>query len=86
MNDAQARLADQLATDLARVLGTGIVVEAIDIEGDGPAVITVACLVDGQARQVLGTGDSVVTAMGHVIRVAAELRLAGSFWHIVGPA
>jgi hypothetical protein len=85
MNDAEAQLAGRLAEDLERVLGTGILVEDLEIEGEGPVTISVACLVDGQAREIRAEGESVVDAMSNVVRLAAELRLSGAFWQIVGP-
>ena len=86
MNDAEAQLAARLAEDLERVLGTGILVEDVEITGDGPVTIRVACLVEGHAREIEAQGESAIDAMAAVIRRAAELRLEGSFWQIVGPA
>ncbi len=47
MNDAETQLAERLRIDLERVLGTGILVQDLEITGDGPVTIRVACLVDG---------------------------------------
>lgn len=85
MNDAEAQLAARLAEDLERVLGTGILVEDLEIEGDGPVTIHVACLVEGQAREIHAEGGSAIDAMASVIRLAAEMRLQAAFWQIVGP-
>lgn len=85
MNDAEARLAERLAEDLERVLGTGIVIEDVELEGDGPVTIRVACLVDGAARAIEAEGATTIEAMSGIIRAAAELRLAHAFWQIVGP-
>ena len=85
MNDAEARLAERLAQDLERVLGTGIVLEDVEIEGDAPAVIRAACLIDGRAAEIRAEGATVVEAMGEVIRMAAETRLSAAFWQLVGP-
>lgn len=85
MNDAEARLAERLAADLERILGTGILVEDLEIEGDGPVVIRVACLVDGQARELWATGENAIEAISKTIRLAAETRLAAAFWQMVGP-
>ncbi len=46
--------------------------------------IDVACLVDGQSREIHAEGESAVDAMSDVIRLAAELRLSGAFWQMVG--
>ena len=86
VNDAEARFADRLATDLERVLGTGILIEDLEIEGDGPVVIRVACLVDGASREIEATGGTALEAAAVVIRLAAELRLSAAFWQMVGPA
>jgi hypothetical protein len=85
MNDAEAQLAARLAEDLERVLGTGILVEDLEIEGDGPVTIHVACLVEGHAREIHAEGESAIDAMSSVIRLAAEMRLQAAFWQIVGP-
>jgi hypothetical protein len=85
VNDAEAQLAERLATDLERVLGTGILIEDLEIEGEGPVRINVACLVDGRSREILAEGESAIDAMSNVIRLAAEMRLAGAFWQMVGP-
>lgn len=86
MNDAESRLAERLTDDLERVLGTGILVQDLEIEGEGPVTIRVACLVDGQSREVEAAGDSAIEAISEVIRLAAEARLAAAFWQMVGPA
>ena len=85
MNDAEAQLAARLADDLERVLGTGILVQDLEIEGESPVTIHVACLVDGQAREIVAAGESAIDAMAGVIRLAAEMRLGAAFWQVVGP-
>jgi|tagenome__1003787_1003787.scaffolds.fasta_scaffold20836170_1 hypothetical protein len=85
MNDAEAELAERLSQDLERVLGAGVLVEDLEIDGEGPVTITVACLIEARSQEIRATGDSVAEAMGEVIRRAAELRLGGAFWQIVGP-
>jgi hypothetical protein len=85
VNDAEAQLAERLALDLERVLGTGILIEDLEIEGEGPVTINVACLVDGQSRAIHAQGESAIDAMSDVIRLAAELRLSSAFWQMVGP-
>ncbi len=85
MNDAEARLAARLASDLERILGTGILIEDLEIGGDGPVRIKVACLVDGGSREIRAQGESALEAISDVIRLAAELRLTAAFWQIVGP-
>jgi hypothetical protein len=86
MNDAEQQLAQRLATDLERVLRTGILIQDLEIEGEGPVTITVACLVDGASREIHAEGATALDAISDVIRLAAELRLAAAFWQMVGPA
>jgi hypothetical protein len=85
VNDAEQQLASRLAADLERVLGTGILVEDLEIEGEGPVTINVACLVDGTSREISGSGATPAEAAGDVIRQAAQLRQDGAFWQVVGP-
>jgi hypothetical protein len=85
MNDAETRLAERLAADLERILGTGILIEDLEITGDGPVTVSVACLVDGQSREIHAEGDTAISAISEVIRLAAELRLTAAFWQLVGP-
>lgn len=85
MNDTEEQLARRLAADLERVLGTGILIEDLEVEGDGPVTINVACLVDGTSREIHAEGATLMEAAAAVIQVAADLRLAGAFWQIVGP-
>jgi hypothetical protein len=85
MNDTEAQLAERLAKDLERVLGTGIVLEDLEIEGEGPVVIRAACLVDGRSAELRTEGATVLEAMSEVVRIAAETRLSSAFWHMVGP-
>ena len=86
MNDAEALLAARLSQDLERVLGVGILVEDVEVTGEGPVTIRVACIVDGQARELQAEGESAIDAMTVIIRLAAEVRLGAAFWQIVGPA
>jgi hypothetical protein len=85
MNDAEARLAERLADDLGRILGTGILIQDLEIEGDGPVSIRVSCLVDGASRDIVASGETALDAISNVIRLAAETRLASAFWQMVGP-
>jgi hypothetical protein len=86
MNDAEEQLARRLAVDLERVLGTGILIEDLEIEGEGPVTINVACLLDGMSREIHAEGATPMEAISNVIRLAAELRLSAAFWQMVGPA
>jgi len=86
MNETEARMAEHLASDLERVLGTGIVVQNIEVQGEEPVTIRVTCLVDGAVRELDAIGESQAEAMAAIVQQAADLRVAGAFWQIVGPA
>jgi hypothetical protein len=79
MNDAQVRLAERLAPDLERMLGSTIQVEDLAIEGDGPVMVRVMCLIDGRSRQIEARGETAIEAMTAMIQLAAETRLAAAF-------
>ena len=85
MNDAEVRLAERFVTDLERVLGPGIAVQDLEIVGDGPVTIRVACLIDGTMRTILATGESTIDALGDAMRKAAETRLGAALGHLIGP-
>jgi hypothetical protein len=86
VNENETRMAEHLASDLERVLGTGIVVEDVEVRGEDPVTVHVTCLVDGAAREIRGAGDTAAEAMAAVVRQAADLRIEGAFWQLVGPA
>jgi hypothetical protein len=85
MNETEQLLADRLAADLGRVLGEGILVQDLEIEGEGPVTIRVACLVEGQFRELVAEGADPIEAASRLIRKAAEARTAATFWQVVGP-
>lgn len=85
MTDAEAELADQLAADLSRVLGTGVVVEDLELADERPARVRVVCLIEGNVREITAEGETVQAAMREVIAIAARLRLDSAWWQIVGP-
>ncbi len=79
MNDAQARLAERLAPDLERVLGTAIQIDDLTIEGEGPVMVRVVCLIEGRSRQIEARGETAIEAITEMIQLAAETRLAAAF-------
>lgn len=85
--EAEARFGERLAREIEGVLGVGIAVNdvAVTSDGDGPATIRATCLVDGQARELTGVGESLLEAARDLIRSAAELRLSAAWWRLVGP-
>jgi hypothetical protein len=85
MTEAEERFAERLAEDLEQVLGAGIIVRDVEIDSDGAVLVRVACLVDGQIRELEARGETMLEAYREVIGAAAELRLAAAWWQIVGP-
>ena len=83
--DANERFAQRLADELSGVLGVGIALQMVSVEGETPVAIRATCLVDGQIRDLTGTGATILEASRDLIRAAAELRLAAAWWRIVGP-
>jgi hypothetical protein len=84
--DANDRFAQRLAEEIAGVLGVGIALEAVSVEGETPVRLRATCMVDGQVRELAGTGATMLDAARDLIRAAAELRLAAAWWRMVGPA
>jgi hypothetical protein len=84
--DANERFAQRLAHEVEAVLGVGIALEEVSLVGETPSRILATCLVDGQLRELEGTGDSILEASRDLIRKAAEVRLAAAWWRLVGPA
>ena len=85
LSDADARFAERLAEDLERVLGEGILITELSIGRDGRVVIHLACLTDGQVREVDIESDDLLDAYREAVRAAAEIRLGAAWWQIVGP-
>jgi hypothetical protein len=83
--DANERFAERLAEELTGVLGVGIALESVTLEGESPVTIRATCLVDGEIRHLSGTGSTILEAARELIRGAAELRLAAAWWRMIGP-
>jgi len=87
MTEAEAQFAERLAGDLEQALGEGTIVTDVEIEMDErTTTIHLACLVEGQVRVVEVTGATPAVAYREAMRAAADLRLAGAWWQIVGPS
>jgi len=84
MTEAEARFAARLAEDLEQVLGVGIAVADLEIEGEGPVRIRAALLAEGAVQDIEGTGENSLEAYRALMRAAAELRLTKAFWRMVG--
>lgn len=83
--DANERFAERLAAELEGVLGVGIALDSVTVEGETPVTIQATCLVDGQIHDLRGSGPTILDAARDLIRRAAELRLSAAWWRIVGP-
>lgn len=83
--DANQRFAERLAREVEGLLGVGIALDEVSLEGETPVTIRATCLVDGQLREFVGTGPTILEASRDLIRAAAELRLSAAWWRLVGP-
>lgn len=90
--EAEERFAARLAEDLGRILGTGILIEELDLGGAdgedvlGPARIRVLCLFDGGAETLEAEAETSEDAYGRLIAAAAEMRLAIASRRMTAPA
>lgn len=85
MTEAEARFAERLAEEVQGVLGVGIVIDDISLDGDGPVAIRATCLVDGRATELAVEGETLLEASRALIRAAAELRLTAAWNRLVAP-
>jgi hypothetical protein len=87
MSEADERYAARLAEDLGRILGTGILIEELDLgpAEDGPARIRVLCLFDGGAEALEAEGETRLEAHNRLVRAAAEMRLAIASRRMIAP-
>lgn len=87
MNDAEIRFAERLAVDLEQVLGAGIAIDDVELTLDaGRARVRATLLVEGRVETIEAEAADDVSLYRPVIERAAELRLGGAFWRMVGPA
>jgi hypothetical protein len=86
MNDAEERFAERLAVDLERILGAGLAIDDIELtHGEGVARVRATLLVEGRVETIEAEAPDVVALYRPVMQRAAELRLAGAYWRMVGP-
>jgi len=87
VNDAEERFAERLAEDLETVLGAGVAVDDIELSTAGEAARVVATiLVEGRIETIEISAPSVIELYLPLVERAAELRLQGAFWRMVGPS
>jgi hypothetical protein len=88
MSEADQRFADRLAEDLARILGTGILIDRLEFaadDDDGPARIRVLCLFDGRMEALETEGETRLEAYNRLIVKAAEFRLGLAARNMIAP-
>ncbi len=85
--EAEERFAARIADALGRILGTGIVIDELDLgptDAD-PAKIRVLCLFDGGAETIEAEGATALDAYNQLIKAAAEMRLAIASRRMIAP-
>ncbi|MFL5726450.1 MAG: hypothetical protein ACJ765_03880 [Chloroflexota bacterium] len=87
MTEADARFAARLAEDLERILGTGIILDELDLGPDeqAPARIRAICLFDGRSEVLEADGETRLEAYNRLVTAAAELRLAIATRNMIAP-
>ena len=85
--EADERFAARLAEDLGRILGTGILIEDLDLGAadDEPAKIRVLCLFDGGSEVLEVAGETRLEAYNKLVRAAAEMRLGIAARRMIAP-
>jgi hypothetical protein len=89
MNEAEERFAARLADDLERVLGAGIAIDDVELTaGDAgtDAQVRATLLIEGRMETIEVSGPDLLALYRPLVERAAELRLAGAFWRMIGPA
>jgi hypothetical protein len=86
-SEADERFAERLAEDLGRILGTGILIDELDLgpTDNSPAKIRVLCLFDGGAETLEADGETSLEAYNRIVRAAAEMRLAIAARRMIAP-
>ena len=87
IGEADERFAERLAEDLGRILGTGIIIDELDLgpTDDSPAKIRVLCLFDGGAETLEADGETRLEAYNRLVLAAAEMRLAIAARRMIAP-
>jgi hypothetical protein len=87
MNDAELRFAERLAADLEAVLGAGIAIDDVELSVDDTrATVRATLLIEGRIEAIEAEAPDVLGLYRPLIERAAEMRLAGAFWRMIGPA
>ena len=87
MNDAEEQFAAKLRADLEHVLGAGIAIDDLELTaGDGESHVRATILIEGRVETIEVSGPDVLSLYRPLVEHAAERRLAGAFWRMIGPA
>jgi hypothetical protein len=86
-SEADERFAERLAEELERILGTGIILEELDLGSDeaSPARIRAVALYDGRSEVLEADGETRLEAYNRLVRAAAELRLSVAARNMIAP-
>jgi hypothetical protein len=86
VNDAETQFAERLAVDLERVLGVGIAIDDIELSvGEYDAHVVATVLIDGRIESMEAWGRDLIALYRPLVQRAAQIRLAGAFWQMIGP-
>ena len=87
MNDADEQFANRLGEDLGRILGTGIILEELDLGEDeaSAAHIRAICLFDGRPEVLEAHGENRKEAYDGLVKAAAQLRLTLASRNMIAP-
>lgn len=87
MSDADQAFAERLGEELGRILGTGIILEEVDLGEDeaSPAHIRAVCLFDGRPEVLEANGENRKEAYDRLVKAAAQLRLALASRNMIAP-
>jgi hypothetical protein len=86
-SETAEQFVDRLLADLSRILGTGIILEELDLGDteDSPTRIKAICLLDSRSEVLEAAGATRLEAYDRLIKAAAELRLAIASRNMIAP-
>jgi hypothetical protein len=86
-SEADERFAERLAVELEGILGTGIILEELDLgpAESSPTRIRAVALFDGRSEVLEADGDTRLEAYNRLVRAAAELRLSVAARNMIAP-
>jgi hypothetical protein len=85
--ETEEQFADRLLADLSHILGTGIILEELNLRDadDTPTHIKALCLLDAGSELLEAAGATRLEAYNRLIKAAAELRLAIAWRNMIAP-